>query len=66
MAEAGDDARRLAHDLRSPLAIVEGFADALARDDGALSAEQRADYARRIHAAGVEMREALDRAAGGG
>jgi signal transduction histidine kinase len=58
-----DPARRLIHDLRSPLAIVDGFSALLARDDGALTPEQRADYARRIRAAADEMRSLLDRAA---
>ncbi len=51
---------RLVHDLRSPLMIVEGFAAMLERDTGALSAEQRADYARRIHEAAADMRRLLD------
>jgi signal transduction histidine kinase len=66
MAEPGDPgARELIHDLRSPLMIVDGFAALLARDDGSLSAEQRADYAARIRDAAADMRGLLDRAAGG-
>jgi K+-sensing histidine kinase KdpD len=62
MAEPGGDAdlRRLIHDLRSPLAIVDGFAALLARDDGSLTAEQRADYAARIRNAATEMRALID------
>jgi signal transduction histidine kinase len=60
-AERGDLAQLL-HDLRSPLAIIEGFARLLAEDDGRLTAGQRADYARRIHAAATEMRRLVDAA----
>ncbi len=56
----------LVHDLRSPLVVVEGFAGVLAGDDGRLTAEQRADYARRIAAAAAELRERLDAAGGAG
>ena len=67
MDEPGDAAApRLVHDLRSPLAIIDGFAALLARDDGELSAEQRADYAARIRAAAAEMRALIDRAAASG
>jgi signal transduction histidine kinase len=66
MAEGAPDARELIHDLRSPLMVIDGFAALLARDDGSLSAEQRADYATRIRAASAEMRSLIDRAAAGG
>ena len=62
---AGPDARELVHDLRSPLMVIDGFAALLERDTGALTDEQRADYAARIRAAAAEMRTLLDRAAGG-
>ena len=62
MGEAGDaGARQLVHDLRGPLTIIDGFATLLARDEGALTREQRADYAQRIRAAAAEMRAAIDR-----
>ncbi len=54
----------LVHDLRSPLAVVEGFAALLARDEGALTAEQRSDHLRRIADAAAELRERLDAAEG--
>jgi signal transduction histidine kinase len=65
MAEPGDagPVRELVHDLRSPLMIIDGFAALLARDDGALTDEQRADYAARIRAAAADMRNLIDRAA---
>ncbi len=59
-----DAVRRLCHDLRSPLAVVEGFAALLARDEGALTAEQRSDHLRRIADAAAELRERLDAAEG--
>ena len=63
---AGPDARELVHDLRSPLMVIDGFSALLERDDGSLTAEQRADYATRIRAAAAEMRSLIDGAAGGG
>ena len=64
MAEpSGAGTRQLVHDLRSPLAIIDGFSALLARDDGSLTAEQRADYAQRIRTAAAEMRAIIDRAA---
>ena len=56
----------LVHDLRGPLVVVEGFATLLARDTGALTAEQRGDYARRVAAAAAEVRERLDAEAANG
>jgi signal transduction histidine kinase len=53
------DLRALVHDLRSPLAVIDGFASLLAREG--LTDEQRADYARRITEAAGEMRAVLDR-----
>jgi signal transduction histidine kinase len=51
---------RLRHDLRTPLAVIMGFADLLERRDG-ISDEERRDYAQRITAAVREMRDLLDR-----
>ena len=58
--EQPDPLAKLVHDLRSPLAIVDGFAGLLARED--LSDEKRADYAARIAEAAAEMRSLLDAA----
>ncbi len=64
---ADDEAlRRLVHDLRSPLAAVDGFAALLARGGDTLSAEKREEYARRICDAAAEMRALLDAARRGG
>ena len=54
-----DEIRRLAHDLRSPLTVVVGFAELLA-SDRELTDQQRRDYASRILNSGVEMRELID------
>jgi len=53
--------RKLVHDLRTPLTIVEGFAHLLERDGATMDPDQRAEYAHRIKAAAGEMRELLDR-----
>ncbi len=54
-------ARRLRHDLRTPLTIVTGFAEILAADRP-VSDEDRRDYAQRIVAAAEEIRELIDAA----
>jgi signal transduction histidine kinase len=51
--------RRLRHDLRTPLTIVSGFAEVLAADR-VISDEDRREYASRIHAAAIEIRELVD------
>jgi signal transduction histidine kinase len=58
-----DEIRRVAHDLRSPLTVVIGFAELLA-SDRELTDQQRREYASRVLGAGVEMREMLDTFAG--
>jgi signal transduction histidine kinase len=50
----------LVHDLRTPLTIVQGFADLLSRRGGSLSDEQRQEYVDRIAAAAGEMKSILD------
>ena len=51
--------RRLRHDLRTPLTIVSGFAEVLASDRMISDADRR-EYAARIHAAAIEIRELVD------
>ena len=51
--------RRLRHDLRTPLTIVSGFAEVLA-GERPISDENRREYATRIHAAAIEIRELVD------
>ena len=58
---AGDELHTLVHDLRTPLALVEGFSDLLVRRGDDLPAAERDDYVQRIAAAAREMRELLDR-----
>ena len=57
-----DDERLVAlvHDLRTPLTIVQGFADLLARRGATLSDDERNDYVGRIAAAAGEMKAILD------
>jgi signal transduction histidine kinase len=50
----------LVHDLRTPLTIVQGFADLLARSSGDLTEQQRTEYVQRIAAAAGEMKQILD------
>jgi signal transduction histidine kinase len=50
----------LVHDLRTPLTIVQGFADLLARRGTALTDDQREEYVARIAAAASEMKSILD------
>ena len=50
----------LVHALRTPLTIVEGFSDVLARRGPNMSEKERAEYVERIHDAAREMRELLD------
>jgi signal transduction histidine kinase len=50
----------LVHDLRTPLTIVQGFADLLARRGPTLSEEERSEYVARIAAAAGEMKAILD------
>jgi signal transduction histidine kinase len=55
-----DEVARLVHDLRTPLAIVAGFAELLERRGGQLSAEQHAEYLTRIRESAARMGELLD------
>jgi K+-sensing histidine kinase KdpD len=59
-ADAEERLRALVHALRTPLTIVEGFADALARRGEEMSREEHAEYLERIGDAAREMRELLD------
>ena len=54
-----DRRRKLRHDLQTPLTIVGGFAEVLAADR-VISDEDRREYASRIHAAAIEIRELVD------
>jgi signal transduction histidine kinase len=51
---------RLVHDLRTPLTIVQGFAELLDRGADKLDDARRAEYLGRIAQAGREMKDILD------
>jgi len=55
-----DQLRKLVHDLRTPLTVVEGFARMLQRGEGTLSPEDRAEFLSRILEASSQMSEILD------
>lgn len=59
---AGDPLACVLHDLRTPLAIVSGFAELLERRAGQLTAEQRAEYVARIRDGCRQMARVLDEA----
>jgi signal transduction histidine kinase len=59
-AEDEDPLGSLVHALRTPLTIVEGFADALLRRGEQMAPEERTEYLERIHEAAEEMRGLLD------
>ena len=60
MSSEPTELRRLVHDLRSPVAVVDGFAQLLQRGADTLTPEQRADYAQRIADAAGEIKALLD------
>ncbi len=62
MGDEDDRLRTLVHDLRTPLAVVVGFADLLARDADTLTDAQR-DFVARIAEAAAQLRELVDDAA---
>jgi signal transduction histidine kinase len=51
---------RLVHDLRTPLTIVQGFAELLERGGTALDDQRRTEYLGRIATASREMKTILD------
>jgi two-component system, OmpR family, sensor kinase len=59
---ADDELARLVHDLRTPLAIVVGFAELLEQRGGQLSPAERDDYLARIRESATRMSELLDAA----
>jgi signal transduction histidine kinase len=50
----------LVHDLRTPLAIVLGFAELLAKRGDELAPAERHEYVERLSVAATEMRDLLD------
>jgi signal transduction histidine kinase len=59
-ADPDERLSRLVHDLRTPLTIVQGFAELLDRGGGTLDDARRSEYLGRIAAAGREMKDILD------
>jgi signal transduction histidine kinase len=62
MADERDPVAALAHDLRSPLAVIELYSGMLEQGAGRLGEDKRAEYVARIRRAVGDMRDALDRA----
>ena len=62
MSDGAGDERlvSLVHDLRTPLTIVQGFADLLSRRGAELTTDEREEYVSRIAAAAGEMKAILD------
>jgi len=58
--EASERLVTLVHDLRTPLAIVLGFAELLEKRGEELTPTQRQEYIERLAAAAAEIRDLLD------
>jgi signal transduction histidine kinase len=59
-ADPDERLARLVHDLRTPLTIVQGFAELLERGGAQLDDRRRAEYLSRIATASREMKDILD------
>jgi signal transduction histidine kinase len=59
-ADPEERLRKLAHDLRTPLTIVEGFSALLERRFDELAEADRREYVQRVREAALELRAILD------
>lgn len=59
-ADPDERLAKLVHDLRTPLTIVQGFAELLDRGHTTLDEDRRSEYLGRIAQAGREMKDILD------
>ena len=55
-----EELRKLVHDLRTPLTVVEGFARMLQRGEERFTPEERAEFLERILEAAGQMSDILD------
>jgi K+-sensing histidine kinase KdpD len=55
-----EELRKLVHDLRTPLTVIEGFARMLQRGEGKLSPDDQAEFLARILEAAGQMSDILD------
>ena len=62
MGDERDAVAALAHDLRSPLAVIELYSGMLEQGAEGLGEDKRAEYVARIRTAVDDMRTTLDRA----
>lgn len=58
--DPGERITRLVHDLRTPLTIVQGFAELLQRNAATLDDGRLDEYLARIIQASCELKEILD------
>jgi signal transduction histidine kinase len=57
-----DQLGRLIHDIRTPLTVIDGFAQLLERDDGGFTEAEQAEYLGRIREGARDIRALLDAA----
>jgi signal transduction histidine kinase len=57
-----DPLARLIHDIRTPLTVIDGFAQLLERGDGVAGPDELAEYIGRIREGARDIRALLDAA----
>lgn len=60
IAELDAFAHTVAHDLKTPMALIVGFADFLTLSGENLTPEEKANYLQRIHKAGIKAANIID------